>query len=623
MSQAFYNAISAILFVAHLVGFIWVLWGGWYLLKGVKGQGQSAEGISALRGALLNLFKPILWGAAALLLLLSITFYDHSPLTILIQGIAPLSTMIWVVWSHFSARRVDPGEMFEALVPLSPPRTGRDAVPEHFHESAQSWSNQPHPLNASALTQTALRAVDDSHAYYQGRKPLSFDDLTMVLRDALSDTRAACQRFPLGQNLTLADWFYEGERLSEIWSYGLKSIDRGRALINPLTLIDNKKLWGWSKGSPQALFTHELSAWLHHGLYLLVIRRIAEQHEGRSGGRERDAANSASPSYTASSMPTPAAVPRLWQMMTRKITVPLWLYWGLCSIAVSINHGMIGIVLSVVSGGLLWVSLDRAVSIKRWRKSFTLLGGVRRADRAGDQALNEQVQALVHTQTASLKEGLEDKPVVSLLRFAQETSTGIAMIYRRPEHPAPPLALLNATIVDALYTLELICDDLIKWRHGGGIIPKLLGLLSKIGLDDHQVEQLLLDTARGWAAHSEEGNDHDEASQPNAEKVTPLHDADPTLFERAERADAWLTREVANLNFVLKAAALLALSQVKSRVQDWISDELTARIVPLYQGAVGQDIHRKLPEPVDTPTLALLAGEESPEELYESEVQTT
>ena len=122
MSPAFYNVISAILFIAHLIGFIWVLWGGWYLLKGVKGQGQSAEGVSALRNALLDLFKPIVWGASALLLLLAITFWEHSPLTILIQGIAPLSTMIWVIWSHFSARRVDPGEMFEALVPLSPPR---------------------------------------------------------------------------------------------------------------------------------------------------------------------------------------------------------------------------------------------------------------------------------------------------------------------------------------------------------------------------------------------------------------------------------------------------------------------------------------------------------------------
>jgi hypothetical protein len=582
MSPRFYNILSSALFIAHLIGFLWVVWGGWYLLKGVKGQGQSVEGIRALKLALLDLFKPVVWGGLALLSLLVLTFWDHSPLTILIQGIAPLSTMIWVIWSHFSARRVDPGEMFEALVPLSPPRVGRGSVPEHFHQSAEAWSNQHHPLNARALTQTALQAIDDSHQHYQDRKPLSFDDLTMVLRDALADTKEACQRFPLGQNLTLADWFYEGERLTEIWTQGLSSIERGRALINPLTLIDNKKLWSWSKGSPQHLFEHELSAWLHHGLYLLVIRRITELQDEKSGD-QRDLSQ---PSSTSTNN-VQREVPKLWQMMTRKITVPFWLYWSLGSVAVSINHGLVGVVLSVSAGGLLWVSLDRATSIKRWRERFTALGSLHRPHRVGDHELNTQVHRLVQEQVETLKVAIDDRPVASLLQFAQETSSGIAMIYRRPEHPEPPLALLNATIVDALYTLELICDDLIKWRNSGGIIQTIIGLLSKFGVDDQQIEQMLLDTARDWANGAKEGA---KEGVEEGEITTSLIDDSPSLFERAELADTWLNREVAELNFVFRAAAILALSQVKSRVQDWVSDELTSRIIPLYQGAVGQNL---------------------------------
>ena len=594
MSPLFYKILSSVLFIAHLVGFIWVVWGGWYLLKGVKGQGQSVEGIRALRQALVDLFMPIIWGALALSSLLILTLWEQSPLTVFIQGIAPLSTMTWVIWSHFSARQVDPGEMFEALVPLAPPRIGRGSVPDHFHQSAQAWSNQPHSLNARALTQTALRAVDDNRHYYPDRKPLSFDDLTMILRDALADTKEACERFPLGQKLTLADWFYEGERLTEIWTRGLRHIDRGRAMINPLTLIDNKRLWSWSKGSPQHLFEHELSAWLHHGLYLLVIRRISEV-------QNQTLSHPSFPiQYHAKAGTTETTeIPKLWQMMTRKITVPFWLYWGLCTAAISINHHLIGVILSVISGGLLWVSLNQATSIKRWRHRFTLLGGLQRPHRISDEELTHKVHQLVDRQSEQLKAGIDEYPLVSLLQFSQETSIGIATIYRRPEHPEAPLALLNATIVDALYTLELICDDLILWRNSGGIIPKLVGFLSKLGIEDQQVEKMLLDVARDWADHAEkEGSElklqHKDAKESDDEPQNLA--VTPSLFERAEKADAWLNREVDELNFVFKAAAILALSQVKNRLQDWISDELTARILPLYQGAVGQNNSRTLPE---------------------------
>ena len=106
-------------------------------------------------------------------------------------------------------------------------------------------------------------------------------------------------------------------------------------------------------------------------------------------------------------------------------------------------------------------------------------------------------------------------------------------------------------------------------------------------MDDQQIEQILLDTARDWANGSKEGV---EEGVEEGEITTSLIDDSPSLFERAELADTWLNREVAELNFIFRAAAILALSQVKSRVQDWVSDELTSRIIPLYQGAVGQGV---------------------------------
>lgn len=578
-----YQILSASLFVAHSLGFIFLLFGIWKLLRGVKGEGQSAEGVAALRRALLKLFRPILGGALALLALLALTFYERSPLTNWLQVIAPLSTVIWVIWGHFSARKIDPGELFEALVPLAPQARGSSIAPP-LMESAQAWSNQGHSLSAQALAQTALRAVDDARAHHEQSEALSLDDLLIVMRDALADTQAACREFPLGQQLTLADWLFEGERLAEIWRRGLGWIDRGRALINPLTLLDNKSLWGWSRGKPGPLFERELSAWLHYGLYLLVVQRLQERQSAResTGG---EGAERRSRVHRESEEANDAPAPPLWGLLTRKMTVPFWLYWVLGSVAVTANHPLIGGVLAAVSGVLLWLSLGYTTSLRRWRQSFSELGALRRASRSSNHELNHEVSSILREQTQRLHLDSESRPLSSLLRFAKETSFEVGMTYRRPEHPDPPIALLNATIVDALVTAELICDDLIQWRESSGTLSKVIWLLSKFGVSDDRVEEILLESARSWA----QGSEIQESSAESSDLARGAEESsDISLTERAERADTWLMGEVAELNFLLRKPAELALSKLTDVLNDWLSEELTQRLIPLYQGAVGE-----------------------------------
>lgn len=584
MNITIYQGLSVAIFIAHSLGFILLLWGAWRLLRGVRGEGQSAEGVAALRGALLKLLQPVIWGALALSALLALTFYERSPLTGWIQVIAPLSTVIWVLWSHFSARRVNPGEMFEALVPLAPKAQDDDPLTRALREKAQTWSDQAHPLSGRALTQTALRAVDDAREVQGDTDSLSLDDLLIILRDALADTHHACQRFPLGQQLTLADWIFEGERLSEIWGSGLRWIDRGRALVNPFTLLDNKRLWGWAKGKPGPLFQRELSAWLHHGLYLLVVRRLHERSQARS-----DPQSASRSKRLEAPLEVSADAPPLWRLLTRKLTVPFWLYWALGSLAVTLNHPIIGGALTVLSGALLWVSLDHATSIRRWRESLGALGASRRASRADDAALNEAVTDILKARVQTLREGVTSRPCSSMLTFAQEAGLEVAMVYRRDEHPRPPLALLNATIVDALFTAELICDDLVKWRASDGILSKIIWVLSKFGVSDQRVEGLLLESARSWAQGASDDEPHDDIS--TSEETTHGEAAQLSVAERAERADLWLEREVAGLNFLLRKPAELAIAKIVPLVSDWLCEELIERVIPLYQGAVGAEVN--------------------------------
>ena len=544
--------VSFLIMIAHFTGAIWILWGGWTALGGLGGLGQSSDGVSLLRASLIRLLRPMMIGYFGVICLLAVTYIEHTPLTQYIQTIAPLSTLIWVLWIHFTAHEIRPGEMFEALVPLSSSHVNPDRERLAFERSVNV-----NGLGPRALTQTALIAIHD--ALERSGQTLSerftADEVAILIRDAIRELHEASQRFPLGQQLTLSDWLFEGERLTSIWGVGLKRITFGRALINPLTLLDHKGIWRWSKGQPAVVFQRELTAWLHHGLYLLVANQLAEQAHLKTK-------SSSSSKQKAEQKGTP----HLWQMMSRKVLVPIWLYWILCSTAISFTHGWKGVTVGGVIGIVLWLTARRATLISRWRTELSSLGTIKRPHRLSEDNLTQTALNQVDQAAKRFQDQAASAPLSSALKFLHEGGMNIALTYRREDTPDLPEALLNATVVDALHTMDLTLTDLIVWYQDGGLIPTVVKLLTLFNFQGDHFDQKLISAAQAWAnGEEEEGK---------------------SIEERARQGDLWLTTQIAGMNFIGRSAAQFALDQVNTILITWMRNELVKRTLPLYQGAV-------------------------------------
>ena len=599
-----YELISKALFAAQIFGALWVIYGVRVLISGLQGSGQSEAGVRLLREAILRQLSPLLWGGLAIAALFGLCLWERSPLMILVQGVAPLSTLLWALWSHRRARAVVPGALFEALVPLTAPRRSlEEGGPAHLHREsaaliaqAERWAQSQRGLSPRSFVETALAAYDQRESSLDstpesasGSAPevgagSSLHQLVSLLAEALHETRTACLGFPLGQQLTLADWLFEGERLTARWRRGLRSVNLGRALINPLTLIDHDFFWRWSKGRPDELFERELTAWLHRGLYLLVARRILE------GERAAEAPPaSPPPASPPPTSPSPASAgvsvsaTQLWALLFNKLAVPLWLYWGLSGVALTITHGLTGAALTVFAGGLLWYTLRRSSELTRWRALCGALGAHRRAPR--DAALRSDALTLIEEARARAEAGAEEAPVKALLELARDGSRDIATRYRRVEQRDPPEALLNATIVDAFASLEHLCRDLLRWQERGGALPMLLKLLEQLGQREQRLEQQLLEAARSWARSAPEEADPGANPEANPE-ANPVAREAQSLEEKAAAADQWLTEKVSGLNVILRIPTQLLLRQISGATRGWIVRELEERLLPLYEGRV-------------------------------------
>ncbi|MEE2645045.1 MAG: hypothetical protein VYD19_08940 [Myxococcota bacterium] len=576
-----YIGLTSLLFLTQLLGALFLASGVRWLVSGAQTEGQGEAPLRALRGAIGRQLAPLLWGSLPLLLMIGLCFWEQNPLTRWLQGIAPLSTLLWCLWSHWSARRLEAGALFEALVPLSPAEWGGDP---RVRVEARQWSASARSLSPRSLVQTALEALDAAERRRGGEErsarssKIEIDTALQVLRDALRETRVACLQFPFGRELTLADWIAEGQRVHESWQRGSKRINIGRALLNPFTLVDTKGLWSWSSGQPAQLFERELSAWLHHGVYLLITRRVEEElsrAEGE-GADEKGASQPSAPRVVTDQRLQREEAPLLWSILWRKLKVPFWLYWLLGGAALTSAHGLTGLVLTLCAGGVLWVTLRHVTGLGAWRALFSKLAQRQRAPRA--DLLRETSIALIRAEEERAAEA-ETGPLLTLLELTQRSSVGIASLYRREEHKEPPEALLNATIVDALWTLELICDDLYQWRQRGGLFAKLLKLFEQLGQRDGTLEGKLLEAARLWASAEElqageEGAEEVEAASKNA------------LYQGAMDADEWITVRLESMNRLLQAPSRLLLEQAISAVQSWLMEEIEGRLIPLYAGEV-------------------------------------
>ena len=198
-------SLSGLVLIAQALGFSAILWGAWRLISGLRGEGQSAEGVAHLRAELLGLLKPMLIGLLAVATLMGVALWERSPLTRAIQLIAPLSTLVWVLWSHYSAKKVNPGQLFEALVPLS------ISAPPELRARAEAWADQAHPLNARGLMQTTARAVQDLKMEGASFKSVGVEESLELTKESLIALHEMTTRFPLARLLTLSG---EGQALA-------------------------------------------------------------------------------------------------------------------------------------------------------------------------------------------------------------------------------------------------------------------------------------------------------------------------------------------------------------------------------------------------------------------------
>ena len=480
MTSAFFVSIfSSLLMISHAFGFILIIKGVTSLLKGLEGQGQSEAGIKQLREALVRLLRPALFGLLGLTLLVGLTYWESSALTVWIQAIAPLSTLVWVVWAQKTAERVQSGEMFEALVPIGAEfnHSNHDKyIDQALINKADDWSRQKHPLSAKALVRTSLEAINELSK--TKKQKVDLDDLALVLRESFAEIHQVFRRFPLAQSLTLADWIYEVERLSDIWGEGLGQVELGRHFVNPFTVIDRKMFWQWSNAKPGDLLNDELSAWLHRGVYLIVLRRwhdIAKSDDTLDAQR---IASSKSETQQHLKLIAQQPTPTLWSLMTRKFTVPFWLYYILSSAAVSLNHGLVGVGFSLIVGALLYQSFSQVSSIGRWRSELANLGQIKRVK--PEDLSDKQEQCLSHLSGLGdeFEKEFSKQPSQAALKLISQGFIAVAHEHRRSEHQIAPLSLSNATLSDAALSVQLVCDDFIQWRNEGSLLSMVISFAS-------------------------------------------------------------------------------------------------------------------------------------------------
>lgn len=573
MTETLLTALSLILTLAHALGGILITRGVLTLLGGVKGKGQSSSGVNALRSSISTLLAPLLIPLASLAFLIALTYLERSPLTLWIQVIAPLSTSLWVIWGHYSAKKVEPGALFEALFPLAIPLKGKDMLTKVHMWRAKEWSSQGHDLSVKSFVRTAIRAIDDERG--SNRESLTIDQVLKILRDSFQEVHQALSHFPLAKTLTLADWVYEIDRLGEIWSSGLDEIDRGRAFVNPLTLLDHQSLWKWSSAQPKDLLNRELSAWLHLGVYCLVTRRVIDHfgvHVDGTGStsstdEHRTELLDESRSYT----------PLLWLVLTRKLTVPMGLYFILSSVALTLEHGLFGSIFCLAIGGVIVHNVQRSLSLDRWRAALDLLSKDKREQRVDLSQVKEACLVKLKEAEDLFNKEFDSHPAMSTLKFLGNTAELIAYEHRRPEHHQAPLALCNVYVCDVALTAQLICDDLIDWRSEGGLFSMIITAISKLGISIGNVDDKLMASLNEWAKVSE-----------TADEDRRLVTAETPTFivQKAQAADVWIKEKRAGLGFFSSAGFTMASSYAQDAIRDKCSAELSSRVLALYQGEV-------------------------------------
>ena len=563
--------LGPLMTLAQLGGVGLVLWGGYQLLTSLHSDGPSASALGALRGELTRLARPLLAALGGLLLLLTLALMSRSPLTHWTMVIAPLSTFVWLVRVNHGARRLTPGELLEALAPLSPPS---DPLSPELAVRAHAVAAEGLPLTGQALAQTALRALDEARERPEGArlKDLPISDLIALLRDTLKDLHAAALRLPLARGLTLAGWEAEVRRVEREWEQSLSRVDLGRALVNPLTLVDKVPHL-----HPKTLLERELAAWLHAGLYALITRRLLAL--GRTPAPTAPAPNAHAPDADHDARaPEPARPPQalLLGLFKTKLSAPTWLYMTLLSAAAVESYGALGALAALAAGGATWWALRETFSLSRLRAACERLSAFQAPAPAADDPRAAEAAALVRARLARSKEELSARPCGALLSVVTEGALSGAEVYRRRPEDAAPLRYLNATLPDALATAYWVCDDVLVWREKSGALQTLVGLLSAFGVGDMNLDELIRRELHRWAGSAPATQD---PSAPSDEPSQPLS-------ARAARLDDWYQGKLKDLSVWVRMPIEMGVNALTSSILEWLGEEVERRLNELYLARV-------------------------------------
>ncbi len=393
----FLSWLGPLLTIAQLGGVGLVLWGSYLLLKSLHSEGPSARALGALRAELTHLARPLLAALGALALLLTLALIAHTTVTRWTMIIAPLSTFVWLARVSHSARRLKAGELLEALAPLSPPE---EPLSPELTARAHAVAAEGRPLTGQALAETALRALGDARERPEGEllKRLPLSELIALLRDTLKELHAAARRLPFAGELTLADWEAEVRRVEREWEQSLSRVDLGRALVNPLTLVDKVPHL-----HPKTLLERELAAWLHAGLYALITRRLLALNAPAAGasaeqGLAADAQRGAPPQAL------------LLSLFKTKLSAPTWLYIALLSAAAVEGYGPLGALAALAASGATWWALRETFSLSRLRASCERLSAFESPAPDADDQRAAEAAALIGELLKRSKEELGGPP---------------------------------------------------------------------------------------------------------------------------------------------------------------------------------------------------------------------
>lgn len=596
--------LSFLLLCMQGIGIGFMLLAVYHIIQAVSDQ----EGLGEIRGQLWLLFRPLVLGFISIALLMSSIFIDHLGGTWL-KFIAPVSTIIWMFWVQIRAPKILAGTFFNALVPLvRHEETLPTKTQENIDDLTWQWIEKLKDKRLSSQFSSAAFLQSVIYAIESGEKHLKEDilhnmsaaDLIELIKSILHDFHRSVLLFPLAQRLTLADWMTEGRHFHQHSQKTLTYYSWGRFLINPLSLLDHKKLWKAAGVKNQDIVQQELSAWLHAGIYRLTLHHICVYTLKKNDHIEFKLSDE----YTQESSQPHAD---LWSMLTSKLRVPMWLYlgvgaWG-CWHTLSLWTALALIIPSIA----LYIWSERTTfNLARWQAAFSTLAQIKKESSIHSNKssiFNDYVQDLAHSHKNNFT------PQSLLDQWHHYTIHSLQVIMddydpTDPEFKAPQVNTLDfdvyrceLLIPDIIASTYYICDDFLQWYQAGGFWSKVLSFGELVGfsISRQRLDQLLIKFLHDMAHTQDDETLNQSTSKSTSKSIVRLeHEVDSdhvtditstSWISYIQKGDDAINRYIPK-DGISSIMAHKGLQWIHSKGVDWIHEEINRRVIPLYTGTL-------------------------------------